>query len=166
MKAKTTEALQWIVTVLRQKNIPFQITGGLAAHIYGASRPINDIDIDILEKDLARVTDAVHEYIIYGPARYRDKKWDVQLLTLKYHDQEIDLGGALETKIYDEATGAWTPCVATLDTAQEHTIEGIELPVVEPQSLIAYKTLLTGAHQTTDIKAVRKYLQQTGHENQ
>jgi len=38
----TEAAFRWIVDILQQKKIPFQITGGFAAHIYGAQRPIKE----------------------------------------------------------------------------------------------------------------------------
>ena len=44
---KTVDALRWIVGILEKKNILYQISGGFAAKLYGSSRPLNDIDIDI-----------------------------------------------------------------------------------------------------------------------
>src|SRR5690348_12670369 len=46
----TKSALHWIVNILKKLNINFQIAGGLAANIYGADRPLHDIDIDIPEE--------------------------------------------------------------------------------------------------------------------
>lgn len=36
---------QWIVGLLRDKEIPFQICGGLAAKGYGAERELYDINL-------------------------------------------------------------------------------------------------------------------------
>lgn len=47
MKNQIHAALDWLIPILTHSRAPFQITGGLAAHLYGATRPINDIDIDI-----------------------------------------------------------------------------------------------------------------------
>lgn len=44
------EALAWITNILKKYSIPFQITGGLAAILYGSKRPLEDIDIDIPEE--------------------------------------------------------------------------------------------------------------------
>lgn len=46
---KTINALKWIIKILNSKNIPYQISGGFAAKMYGSIRPLNDIDIDIPE---------------------------------------------------------------------------------------------------------------------
>lgn len=48
MTKNTKEALKWMVSILRKYKIPFQISGGLAAKIYGSDRKL--ADIDILEK--------------------------------------------------------------------------------------------------------------------
>jgi hypothetical protein len=40
-------ALRWIIGILDRHNIQYQITGGFAAKLYGSSREVNDIDIDI-----------------------------------------------------------------------------------------------------------------------
>ena len=47
--AKT--AFLWIIRILKKHRVPYQVTGGLAAKIYGAKRKLNDIDIDISKKD-------------------------------------------------------------------------------------------------------------------
>jgi hypothetical protein len=38
-------AAQWIVRLLRDRDIPFLICGGLAAKGYGSERDLNDIDL-------------------------------------------------------------------------------------------------------------------------
>ena len=85
-------ALIWITGILEEKNIPFQISGGLAAKIYGSPRPLNDIDIDIPRDGFAKILSAVEAYIVFGPADYENGKWDLYLMTLDYHGQEIDIG--------------------------------------------------------------------------
>ncbi len=44
---KVDAALGWILRVFKKHGVPYQVCGGFAAHLYGATRPINDIDIDI-----------------------------------------------------------------------------------------------------------------------
>lgn len=64
-EVKLEHALRWIVDVLRKHDIPFQITGGFAAHIYGATRPIADIDLDIPEGALEKILPEIQKYAIY-----------------------------------------------------------------------------------------------------
>jgi len=158
MNNKIEDALKWIVSILRKYNITFQISGGFAANIYGAKRPINDIDIDVPEDVMELLLPDIEPYITFGPARYKDKKWDLKLITLNYKGQEIDIGGAFEAKIFDGQNKVWVHCPAKFETAQIHTIYGVEVPVVRPQDLIEYKKLLDGEHQKTDIAAAEEYL--------
>ncbi|MDO8649369.1 MAG: hypothetical protein Q7R81_06335 [Candidatus Peregrinibacteria bacterium] len=154
------DALRWIIAILRKHRIPFQVTGGLAAHFYGSQRPINDIDIDVPEEAISAVVPDVQQYRVFGPARYEDGAWDVFLMTLEYRGQLIDIGGAEGTRIRDGKTSKWTPVHCDLLTANEKQLFGTIVPVVDPHDLIAYKEMLTGEHQQEDIAAVKKYLRQ------
>ncbi|MFZ3016050.1 MAG: hypothetical protein WA101_03610, partial [Minisyncoccia bacterium] len=71
----TEKAFLWIVNILNNKNIPFQISGGFAAKIYGSPRELNDIDIDIPDENFPDIYDGVKQYAIYGPEHYKDAKW-------------------------------------------------------------------------------------------
>lgn len=154
------EALRWIAGILQRRNIPFQITGGLAAKVYGSPRALNDIDIDIPEDRMQEIIDDVRSFVVEGPARYQDAKWDLLLMTLNYNGQEIDIGGAFQTRIRDPKTGEWSPHPADLARAQTRSVLGLELPVVDPEQLISYKTMLDGNHQRIDIDAVLHTLRQ------
>ncbi|MFY9484693.1 MAG: hypothetical protein WAP74_03700 [Patescibacteria group bacterium] len=158
---KIKEGLNWIVAILRKHKIPFQITGGLAARVYGSKRPINDIDIDIPEEYFDRILKDVKPYIIFGPAHYRDKRWDLQLLTLNYHGQEIDIGGAYQTKINDARTGKWRAMPSDLSRIVKHELFDITLPVTNPEDLVDYKRMLVGDHQKEDISAILKFLRKS-----
>jgi len=81
------------------------------------------------------------------------------LVTLDYHGQEIDLGGAFETKIYDQKKDKRIPFPVRLKTARILRVYGIEVSVVAPEDLLAYKKLLGGRHQWKDIGAIEKYIE-------
>ena len=155
---KLADALKWIVLILRKHDVPFQISGGFAANIYGAKRPVNDIDMDIPEDKMELLLPDLKPYITFGPAEYKDEKWNLELITLNYNGQEIDIGGAFNTKIFDEKNKVWENYPAKFETAQVQTVYGIEVPVVRPQDLIGYKKLLSGEHQKVDIAAVQEYI--------
>ncbi len=103
---KTKNALAWIVGILNRHNTPFQISGGFAAKLYGSPRPLNDIDLDIPRDGFDKIIEEVKAYIVYGPEQYKDKKWDVYLMTLNYHGQEIDVGEK-DFSIHDSASDSW-----------------------------------------------------------
>lgn len=152
------KTLAFLLPVFQNLHIPFQITGGLAAHIYGSNRPINDIDIDVPEDRMQEIIPYFEKYIIFGPGRYRDDKWDLQLITLDYDGQEVDLGGAFQTKIFDNQNQLWINCPVNFATTEFKSFLGMNLPLINPHELIVYKKLLTGDHQKEDIIAITKYI--------
>jgi hypothetical protein len=158
LQEKTTNALKWIIEILNKKNIPYQITGGLAAKIYGSPRPLNDIDIDIPEDKFTNIMTAIEPYIIFGPEYMNDGKWDTKLITLNFKGQEMDIGGAYETKISNKNRTIWIPYPIDFSQARKIEVGGISLNVMAPEKLIEYKKNLDGVHQLVDINAVKKFL--------
>jgi hypothetical protein len=147
-------ALQWIVAILNRYQVPFQITGGLAAKAYGSDRELVDIDIDIPEEAFSRIVPEVSEYLLFGPAPYQDPSWDLQLMTLLYRGQEIDLCGAHQAKIFDQARKEWVNLKADFPTSEVKELLGISLPVVCRKDLLDYKRKLDRAVDRIDIAAI------------
>ncbi len=155
---KTIKALEWITEILKRKNIPYQISGGFAAKIYGSERPLNDIDIDIPEDKFESILAEIKPYITYGPDQLNDGKWDTKLITLNFKGQEIDIGGAFETKISNKKRTKWIPYPIDFSKSLKMKVEGLEISVISPEELIKYKQHLDGEHQTVDINAVKKFI--------
>ncbi|MFH1261142.1 MAG: hypothetical protein ABIJ10_03590 [Candidatus Micrarchaeota archaeon] len=161
MSAKNPKkALLWIVGILKKHSVQFQISGGLAARVYGSQRPLNDIDIDIPEEKFEAILNDVKDYIIYEPSWYKDKVWDLYLMTLNYHGQEIDIGGAYKIKICDERTGKWHDFPADFSTVEMRVVFDISVPVISRKALIWYKNILAvdgQPHQKEDIGVIKKF---------
>lgn len=149
-------ALMWITTILQKHQIPFQISGGLAASIYGANRPLADIDIDISDNGFESIIEDVKTYIIYGPARYKSDKWDLMLMTLNYKGQEIDLSGAESTYIFSEQAKEWFKLTESLAAAPIKNVFDIDLPVIPLFNLISYKKILAREVDLIDIAQIEK----------
>lgn len=150
---KLKRALKWIIGIFDKYDIPYQITGGFAAHIYGATRPINDIDIDLPEAGIDKIVPDVKGYIVKGPMQYKDDWWDLYYMLLDYQGQEIDLGG-LKVKIFDHKTKEWVESPVNLSTSKQKAVKGIKVNVVDPMQLINYKQFLWGEHQKRDIEEI------------
>ena len=150
---KTEEAFQWIVSLLKEKNIPFDVYGGLDARVYGSQRRLADIDIEIPEnrfKDLKEIK----PYLVFGPTIYKDKHWKVKLATLKYKGQVIDLAGAYHAKIFDHKKKEWVILPAYFSRSVNKKVLGITVPVVTKKDLIDYKTKLGRGVDKKDIKQI------------
>jgi hypothetical protein len=149
---KNTEAaFKWIVGVLRSHEIPFQITGGLAARIYGAQRELADIDITIPEDRMSELAGLVREYSTFGPERYQDAQYDLMLMTLTYEGQEIDIDPET-ARIFDVATGQWITSTTDVSEATIKELYGLPVPVIPVHDLIAHKSKLG---REVDLKDVQ-----------
>ena len=148
----TKEAFLWITDILEKNNIQFKISGGFAAKIYGCTRELADIDIDIPEKYIDLVAKEVSKYITYGPDQYKDDNWDLKLLTLQYEGQEIDIASA-EAKIFNAESNKWEDSVSDLNRNTIMEVYGKKVPVETIDKLIEYKTKLA---RDVDIEDVRQ----------
>lgn len=155
---KTINALKWIVAILNRNNVPYQISGGLAAKLYGSKRPLNDIDIDISESKFKDILEEVRPYIIFGPEHLNDGKWDIYIMTLNFKGQEVDITGAYEAKVSSKDRTRWILIPVDFSKVRKIEVGGILVNVISPEELIKYKQYLDGAHQIEDIKAVGNYL--------
>jgi hypothetical protein len=157
VEKKTIEALRWIVEIFNKHSIPYRIGGGFAAKMYGSTRPLNDIDFGINEKYFPTILPEISKYTTYGPARYKDAKWDCELITLNYHNQEIDISGTETIKMSNKKRTEWISLDESSDTL-DMNVGGIDIKVMNPVELMEYKKELDGNHQLIDIKAVENYL--------
>lgn len=162
MQPKTLNALKWIIPILDKHKVPYRIGGGFAAHVYGATRPINDIDITCPGKYFPIIMPEISNYITYQFEHSQDEKWDCNGLTLNYNDQEIDMTDIDTLKMSNKEKTEW---LQTKDFYRKFNpipteIEGITVSLIDPRDLVAYKKHLDGDHQLVDIEAVEKYIKE------
>ncbi|WP_312271787.1 hypothetical protein [Pseudomonas sp.] len=86
-------ALHWIVDQLNQRRIPFLLCGGLAAHVYGARRPLNDIDLLIPADRLQEIAAAGAAVTTKPLERRCEEGWDVEYVQFKVEGVKIEIGG-------------------------------------------------------------------------
>lgn len=149
-------ALLWVTSLLKKHAIPFQISGGLAANVYGGVRPIIDIDIDIPNEAFSFLEKEVEKFIIFGPKRYKSDKWDLYLMTLHYAGLEIDLSGISDVRIFDEKINSWVVLSGSLSLAVVENVLGLRLPVIPKDQLISYKKILSRPEDLIDINEITR----------
>lgn len=165
MEEKTINALGWITEILNKNNIPYRIGGGFAAHVYGSNRPINDIDFSLSGKYFPIIVSETKDYVTSGPKHYSNAKWDCDTLCLNYHGQEIDMTDIDTLQMSNKEQTGW---FQTKDHFRKFpniitTVEGIEISLIDPRDLVAYKRELVDQnylYQISDIEAVEKYIKE------
>lgn len=149
---RTKEAFARIVDILKENGVPFRISGGFAVRIYGSTRELADIDIEIQKGCMELVSTRASPYIIYGPKRYKDRNWDLPLMTLRIFGQDIDIYEARTVKIYDKKLFRWVPLPTNFNRSVKKRVFGRTVSVMRPNDLISYKSRLG---RRVDIKDVR-----------
>ena len=135
-------SLDWIINKL--SGIDYQITGGLAANLYGSGREVYDIDIEVSDLDVWRLGFLCEDYIVYGPSRYVDEHFDLLLMTLDYGGQLIDVCGIDSMSIRGERQ--------EIDLGSSVEVDGYR--VVSLEDLVSYKKLLCREVDLIDIRNI------------
>ena len=164
LERKTIDALKWIVEIFDRHSIPYRIGGGLAAHIYGADRPVNDIDISLSGAHFPVIVSEVSKYITAGPKHYSNAKWDCDTLSLSYNGQEIDMTDIDTLRMSNKEQTEWFQTKDHFRKFPNKTVdvEGITVSLIDPRDLLAYKRELADKnlqYQMIDIEAVEKYIE-------
>ena len=150
----TEEALKWIVNIVRKHKIPFEIRGGFAAKIYGSTRELADIDIQIKNTKIESIILDIKNYVIFGPKRYKDRNWDLLLLTLRYKGQVIDISGLGLVKIFNKINKKWENLSFNPSRTIKKEICNIQVPVISVEDLIKYKNKLRRRVDLQDVKEI------------
>lgn len=153
----TEKAFLWITSILEQNKISYKISGGFAARAYGVQRELADIDIDIPERDIPTIAHEASSYIKRGPERFKDQQWDLELLTLLYEGQEIDISG-VEARIFNQQTKQWENCSGSLDNITLLDVYGKKVPIENINSLIVYKSKLSRDVDREDVRQLTELL--------
>jgi hypothetical protein len=153
---KTERALRWIVGILNREKIPFQISGGFAARVYGTARAVADIDIDVSDADVHKLYPLVKEDVIYGPSQYESPVSRILLMTLNYQGQEIDIGGTNNSFMRNGEGGTWVQVRTDFSQGVWKDYEGISVPLCPLQELVAYKRILSRDVDVQDIQELER----------
>jgi hypothetical protein len=139
-------ALRWIVELLEARQIPFQVVGGLAAHAYGATRPLVDLDLYVPSARLPEIAAVAASEpaarLLRAPERYSDAAWDLTFLAFEYAGQRVELGGADEASYFDRRAGRWRDAAIDFSGAVPRAVLGRVVPVMPRAELVAYKRAL------------------------
>ncbi|ROQ18674.1 hypothetical protein EDC38_2902 [Marinimicrobium koreense] len=147
-------AAQWIVGLLRDRNIPFLICGGLAAKGYGSERDLYDIDLFIPGEHFSSVVKAGHEFVSKAAAHRQEEGWDLTYVQFKYEGIKVEVGSADGPKIFDASSEAWVLLNIDFSRYESAHLLGLDLPLMLKEDLIYYKSLLSRPVDIEDVRAM------------
>lgn len=146
------EALKRINGIFVLADIPYQVTGGLAARIYGATRPLYDLDLEVRPADIEEVRLNVRPLITRDLYHLHDQHFDLNMMTLAMDEVPIDIS-VVEPVIVCSPGGVWQRCDARLETSVLVDLGGWSVPVVARDELVRYKSII---RRPTDLDDLRQ----------
>jgi hypothetical protein len=153
MTKNQKEVLSFLVQTLNGENITFQVSGGLAAIAHGATRPLYDIDLEIHKEDVETVRRLFKNYITEdwnNDLEGDDDQFDIWMMKLEIKGVPIDINQVEDVYLISK-TGERTLQPSDMDT-EPKVVEGITIPVLRKEPLIAYKKILARDTDLSDIE--------------
>ena len=155
---KYIEALKWIVKILNDNKIKFNVSGGLAAYVYGSKRMLVDIDISMSYRDMLKLTKITNEYVIEKPWKLSgiNSNWKCYYMELNYKGISIEMGEAKKAEFFNKQSNKWEKFQEGLENSVKKRIFGIIIPVMPKKNLIDYKSKLNRKVDIIDLKNMGK----------
>lgn len=152
---KISQALSWIVSLLNQHQIQYQIVGGLAAQAYGAKRPLVDIDLYMPFDQTQAALAAMKPYLTRAPASHRSTAWDLVFLALEYEGVEIEIGdSSTDPRFYNRIDQQWEAQAIDYAASKIVRLYGVDVTVMPKAELVRYKTMLDREVDHLDIQQI------------
>ncbi|MDX1458161.1 MAG: hypothetical protein R3276_11285 [Marinobacter sp.] len=149
-------AARWIVGLLRDRNIPFLICGGLAAKGYGSERELNDIDLFVPGEHFSLVVQVGKDFVSKAAAHRQEEGWDLTYVQFIYEGIKVEVGSADGPKIFDAGSKIWVPLNIDFSRYAMVNLLGLELPLMLKDDLVQYKSTLSRPVDIEDIHAIRE----------
>jgi hypothetical protein len=145
-------ALEWIVERFEEAGVPHQLAGGAAARIYGAERPLRDLDFYVPDGALDDLVPHIEPYVTYGPEREHGDLWRLTYLKARYLSVLIEVADANTASYRDVDNGAWRPASIDFDASTVVHINGVEVSVMPKSQLITYKRSIDRPEDREDVR--------------
>jgi hypothetical protein len=155
MTENQKEVLTFLVQTLNSEDIVFQVSGGLAAIAHGATRPLYDIDLEIHKEDVETVRRLFKDYITEdwnNDLEGDDDQFDIWMMKLEIKGVPIDINQVEDVYLISK-TGERTLQPSAMDT-EPKVVEGMTIPVLRKEPLIAYKKILGRDTDLIDIEQI------------
>ncbi|OQA18126.1 MAG: hypothetical protein BWY63_02155 [Chloroflexi bacterium ADurb.Bin360] len=150
-----SQALEWLVALLKRHEVPYQIVGGLAAQAYGAERPLVDIDLYVPMELLQSAMAELSPYLIRNARPTQSAFWRLTYLALDYHGAPIQIADSTtDPRFYNRKDQRWEPQIIDYAASQRVTLYGVEVDVMPREELLRYKALLDREVDRADIQAL------------
>lgn len=145
--------LRRLVETLDAWDLPHLASGGLAGNVHGSLWPLHDIDLDVPRSALEPLARAFSHEVSWGPARYADAEFELDLLRLTVDGIEVDLTAA-ESVVLCTPAGERVPWPTDFARAELHQLGPLALRVTPLADLVAYKRVIGRSADLRELTAL------------
>ncbi len=157
-QANALKALECIITIFVKHNISYQIIGGFAVHLYGSTRPVDDIDIAIEAGGMEKIIHDIDKYIVVGPMHFVDEEYDLNpWVNLNVDGVKFDIFEITDAKHYEKTSGQFVPFDIVFEQSRCMSFGMLALNVMPREKLILYKSRLDGEVDKVDVAYLRSF---------
>ncbi|MEK7645362.1 MAG: hypothetical protein AAB391_03555 [Patescibacteria group bacterium] len=153
LSEKHKKVLKYLVDTFDNAGILFQATSGLAANVYGSSRSLYDIDIDVYKKDIPKAQELFRKHVVSDFVHEQNESFDLYEFTLKIDGVTVDVSQAEESYAIGK-DGTKILVMNDIKNASKHTFEGIAFRVLDKGQLVRYKTHVARSTDLSDVKEI------------
>jgi hypothetical protein len=146
-------ALRRLIGILDEAGACYQFTGGFAGNLHGSRWPLHDLDVDVAQQDLPRLTELLRPYTTRPLGLYVDDEFELHLWRGEIDGVPIDVSQAEEA--YARAGGRRGPLGTRLELRQRVPVLDLEVWVQPLGELIAYKELIGRSADVADLRALQ-----------
>ena len=157
-REKFVKALKWIVPILKENKIKFNVLGGLAAYAYGSKRMLVDIDLSMSLEDMKKLNEIAKNFVVEEPwnGTSETSQWRGYYMELNYEGIAIEIGEAKNTEFLNKNTHKWEKFPDGLDESINKKVLGLTIPVMPLKNLLDYKRKLGRNVDIIDLKNLTK----------
>ena len=156
-------ALKYLVPILAKYPFRWCISGGFACHVYGVSRPIEEIHIDLeVDKDDPRFADFLREVRPFTTLPFQiwvDQNYDHYVMEVTVDHCILSICPTKNLHMFDRGTGKTKLFYKNGIPQPERVVfEGLTLPLLPKQWVIKMKQALVKkrARDRSDIVAMER----------
>lgn len=147
-------ALVDLLGLLWDREIPYQVVGGLAARAHGATRTLVDVDVFVPDEGLDTIAEVWRDAVTRPPHRHVGDQWDVRYARFEVQGVPIEVGSTHRVAIQGGRSDRWHELAIDLKHFELRQAFGVSMKVMPLNALVSYKHVLNRPVDRQDLAAI------------
>ena len=143
-------AARTVLSACLNHSMPIQLTGGVAAFMYGAKRPLYDVDFTVFDADLERCSLLCLPYSSCAVTAFEDEFWRFRQFSCVVNGWNVDVAGH-SAQLFSAQHRRWVDWTSDLSRPCLKSCWGELLPLEPLDQLIEWKSQLRRPADLLDL---------------